>query len=79
MKSPVVAGLLWLFFGLAGGHRFYLRMNNGWWMLAALIVVLLLPFKWLTGAILLAWWLVDGVMLLEWVKRYNEEQSSVEQ
>lgn len=78
MKSPLVAGLLWFFLGLAGGHRFYLRMNNAWWMLVLLVVVFFSygVFKLITGGVLLLWWLADGVMLLEWVRRYNVEYNS---
>jgi len=78
MKSPVVAGLLWLLLGLAGAHRFYLHMSY-LWMLGLFLVVLVAPFKVFTGGALLVWWLVDGVMLLEWVHRYNEEQRPIEQ
>lgn len=77
MKSPLTAGLLWLFLGLAGGHRFYLRMDKAGWMLALFLCVLLVPFLRVVLVIaLIVWWAADGAMLLEWVKRYNEEQHS---
>lgn len=61
-KRPEVAWLLWLFFGWAGGHRFYLeRAGTGILML-------------LTGGGLLVWWLLDARKIRRMVRYHNVRQ-----
>ncbi len=61
-KSVRVAFVLWLLFGWAGGHRFYLeRTGTGIAML-------------LTGGGALIWWLLDGRRLRRMVRYHNLEQ-----
>ncbi|NIP82076.1 MAG: NINE protein, partial [Gemmatimonadetes bacterium] len=52
----------WLFFGWAGGHRFYLeRPGTGILML-------------LTGGGLLVWWLLDARKIRRMVRYHNVQQ-----
>ena len=61
-KRLDVAWVLWLLFGWAGGHRFYLeRPGTGILML-------------LTGGGLLIWWLVDARRLRRMVRYHNVQQ-----
>ena len=61
-KNPAVARVLWLLFGWAGGHRFYLeRPGTGILML-------------LTGGGLLIWWVMDGRKLGRMVRYHNIQQ-----
>ena len=52
--SKTFTFVLWLFFGIIGGHRFYLKRKK-----TAVLMLVLLP----TGVGLL-WWLIDGVQIL---------------
>ena len=61
-KHAGVALFLWLFFGWAGGHRFYLeRPGTGILML-------------LTGGGLLVWWVLDGRKIRRMVRYHNIRQ-----
>ena len=61
-KRLGVARVLWLLFGWAGGHRFYLeRTGTGILML-------------LTGGGLLVWWLLDARSLRRMVRYHNVQQ-----
>ncbi|MGK7311546.1 MAG: TM2 domain-containing protein [Candidatus Longimicrobiales bacterium M2_2A_002] len=61
-KRPEVAWLLWLFFGWAGGHRFYLeRVGTGILML-------------LTGGGLVVWWVLDARRIRRMVRYHNIQQ-----
>lgn len=61
-KRDGVAWVLWLLFGWAGGHRFYLeRSGTGILML-------------LTGGGLLIWWLLDARMIRRMVRYHNLRQ-----
>lgn len=61
-KQPGVAWLLWLLFGWAGGHRFYLeRPGTGILML-------------LTGGGLLVWWILDARKIRRMVRYHNVQQ-----
>lgn len=61
-KNPGVARVLWLLFGWAGGHRFYLeRPGTGILML-------------LTGGGLLIWWILDGRKINRMVRYHNIQQ-----
>lgn len=62
MKSKSTAFILWLFFGLFGGHRFYLgKIGSG-------------ILFWLTGGVFLIGWILDlfklGIMVDEYNARY---------
>lgn len=62
-KHPKLAWVLWLVFGWAGGHRFYLeRPATGVLML-------------LTGGGLLIWWILDGRKLARMVRYHNIRQA----
>lgn len=59
MKSKSVAYLLWFFFGLLGGHRFYLgRFTSGFIYL-------------ITGGVFGIGWFIDLFLLSEMVNIYN--------
>jgi hypothetical protein len=61
-KHEKVAWLLWLLFGWAGGHRFYLeRPGTGVLML-------------LTGGGFLVWWILDGRKVRRMVRYHNALQ-----
>jgi hypothetical protein len=61
-KNPRVARILWLVFGWAGGHRFYLeRPGTGILML-------------LTGGGFLIWWILDGRKVQRMVRYHNIQQ-----
>lgn len=61
-KHTSVARLLWLVFGWAGGHRFYLeRPGTGILMLV-------------TGGGLLVWWILDGRKIRRMVRYHNIQQ-----
>lgn len=58
-KSTGVAYLLWLFLGLLGGHRFYLRQTGT-------------GILWLfTGGLFLVGWIVDAFLIPSIVNRVN--------
>lgn len=57
-----LARLLWLFLGIFGGHRFYLRRPG---------TALLMLF---TGGGGLVWWVVDAFLLRGMVEQHNAEQ-----
>lgn len=61
-KRVSLARLSWLFFGLFGGHRFYVGRTGS---------ALLMMFTF-GGAFL--WWMVDGFLVGGMVRAHNEEQ-----
>jgi TM2 domain-containing membrane protein YozV len=69
-KSPLIAYLLWFFFGLFGAHRFYAgRMGTG----LALLALSLIGFA-TVGAVLLVsliWVVVDAFLIPGWIRRHN--------
>lgn len=65
-KRIWLAYLLWLFTGVLGGHRFYLRRIGT----AAL--------QFVTSGGLLVWWLVDAFLLPRYVRQHNEAQAERE-
>lgn len=72
----IAAYLLWLFLGLMGAHRFYLRRPvSGGLQLGLLIVTLVLNSRPATstyGAIAVAWalwWLADAFLIPGWVRQ----------
>lgn len=64
-KSLGVAYLLWFFFGLIGGHRFYLkRTGTAIAMLVLCVTIVGIP-------IAVIWSLVDAFLIPEMARDYN--------
>lgn len=58
-KSPAVAWVLWIFLGILGGHRFYLRRPGT-------------GFLWMvTLGLFLVGWIVDAFRLNTMVRKVN--------
>jgi TM2 domain-containing membrane protein YozV len=74
-KSVGVAFLLWVFFGMFGGHRFYLgRIATGLVMLVLSLFSLLLTVVlvgYLGLMVMLIWTLIDGFRIPGWVRDDN--------
>jgi TM2 domain-containing membrane protein YozV len=74
-KSAGVAYALWFFFGLFGGHRFYLdRSSTGVVMLCITVAsffltVILIGF--LGFAAMGIWLLIDAFTIPEWIREHN--------
>lgn len=65
-KNPVVTYLLWWFFGLIGGHRYYFGKTGS----AVAMTVLTLAFWWALGLGLIIagiWMIVDVFQLHVWL------------
>lgn len=62
-KRPAAAWILWLLFGVLGGHRFYLNRSP-----TAILMLL-------TGGGGLLWWAVDAFLLPGMVRDFNAEQA----
>ena len=80
-KSTGTAYLFWFFYGMAGGHRFYLgKFQSGVVMLvslwlSALTAVVLIGFLGL--AVLFVWWIVDAVRLGGMVEQHNRRVATL--
>ena len=74
-KSVGVAFLLWVFFGMFGGHRCYLgRIATGLLMSVLTLISLVLTvvfIGWLGLMVMLAWTLIDGFRIPGWVRGDN--------
>jgi TM2 domain-containing membrane protein YozV len=74
-KSVGVAFLLWVFFGMAGGHRFYLgRVATGLTMLVLTLfsfVLTVVFIGYLGLTVVLVWTLIDGFRIPGWVRDDN--------
>ena len=74
-KSVGLAYLLWFFFGLVGGHRFYAgRVASGAAMLAITLVSFFLMavfIGFVTIGITVLWALVDAFLIGGWIREYN--------
>jgi TM2 domain-containing membrane protein YozV len=74
-KSVGVAFLLWVFFGMVGGHRFYLgRIATGVVMLVLTLfsfVLTVVFIGYLGLTVMLAWALIDGFRIPGWVRGDN--------
>lgn len=79
-KSLGVGYLLWIFLGVFGGHRFYLRRTGsavaililwilGWVLIAAVVGAFLL-------IIVGMWVLVDAFLIPGWVRAHNNALAS---
>ncbi|WP_318766367.1 TM2 domain-containing protein [Lactiplantibacillus carotarum] len=79
VKSPVVAYLFWLFFGLLGGHRYYFNKSRS----AIAMTTLLFVLGGLTLGLIISlfWMLIDGFLILQWLAhdRANVERQAVTQ
>jgi len=74
-KSIVVAYLLWLIFGGAGGHRFYAgKIGSAIAQLLLLIFGVILTFV-LVGYVILSglyiWVLIDAFLIPGWIRKQN--------
>ncbi|MCF6765997.1 TM2 domain-containing protein [Thiotrichales bacterium 19S3-7] len=72
--NTTVAYLIWLFFGVFGGHRFYCKKSHAVTILILEIVGLLTAFM-VIGIvpllIVLIWWIIDAAKIQLWVNQYN--------
>lgn len=73
-KSILVAYLLWWFFGIFGGHRFYMGKKHA----VTMLVITIIGF--LTAVLIVGWFLllamcimaiIDAFKIPNWVKEYN--------
>jgi len=74
-KSIAVAYFLWLFFGVAGGHRFYVgKLGSAIAQFLLLIVGLVLSIA-VVGVFLLivlgVWVIVDAFLIPGWIRTQN--------
>tara|TARA_Y100000588_G_scaffold58958_1_gene57619 strand:+ start:40918 stop:41316 length:399 start_codon:yes stop_codon:yes gene_type:complete len=79
-KNLVLAYVLWFFFGMIGGHRFYLgKIKSGVTMLLLTVV------GWVTSVILVGflflfvtgiWWLIDIYYTNKYVVEHNNAMKS---
>ncbi|MCI0754381.1 TM2 domain-containing protein [Teichococcus vastitatis] len=70
-KSPLIAYLLWFFFGLFGAHRFYAgRVGTG----LALLALSLIGFATIGTVLIvpLIWVVVDAFLIPRWIRSHNE-------
>ncbi|RRK09877.1 TM2 domain-containing protein [Lactiplantibacillus garii] len=77
-KSPVVAYCLWLFFGLLGGHRYYLNKSRS----AVVMTALLFIFGGFTVGLIISglWALIDVFLIYRWLAhdKRNVEDATVQ-
>lgn len=71
-KDIYVAYIIWFFFGMFGGHRFYLNKPHGTTMLLLSILTLGI------GAIItIPWMIIDAFNIPSWIKENNYQEISV--
>lgn len=64
-KSEIVAFALWFFFGVVGGHRFYLKK------IPSAIAMLILTCTVFGMVITVIWWVIDAFLIIGMTKEYN--------
>lgn len=67
-KTRAAAYIIWYFFGMFGGHRFYMKRYR------SACLQLLLSFTLVGLPASLLWWIRDAFHLHQWVRVFNEER-----
>lgn len=76
-KELVLAYLLWFFLGSFGVHRLYMGRTFSGLLMALLHVAswaLTIVFIGFIGlGVIGLWWLIDAILIIGWVERYNDK------